>query len=209
MELYLSLNSGNSSRAVFALNESGIAWTERELDVRGGENRAAKYLAVNPMGKVPTLVHKELILWESNAINWYIASCYPESNLLPRSLEDQASVQRWQYFQAGHVTPACIAVYRQTNVRVQSFWKVQGDEQTAEAGRKELARYFPVLESALKGKLWLNGEFSIADIAFAPHLWLLAEGGFDFNDFLAVKAWLERLWGRPAWQKTVHRIFDS
>jgi len=117
-------------------------------------------------------------------------------------------VQRWQFFQAGHVTPACIAVYRQTNARVQRVWNVQGDEQTASAGRKELARYFPVLEAALGRQNWLNGDFSLADIAFAPHLWLLAEGGFDFSEFPAVDAWLRRLWERPAWKKTAELIFE-
>jgi len=57
MDLYLCRNSGNSSRVVFTLYESGIAWTPHLLDVRAGQTRTAEYLALNPMGKIPTLVY--------------------------------------------------------------------------------------------------------------------------------------------------------
>jgi glutathione S-transferase len=46
----------------------------------------------------------------------------------------------------------------------------------------------------------------MADIAYAPHLWLVADGGLDFSGTPAVKAWLERLWARPGWRKTLALI---
>jgi glutathione S-transferase len=138
-----------------------------------------------------------------------VAEKHPESRLLPASVEGRAAVQRWLFFQTGHVSPACASIFRATNTRMQKFWNLQGDAQSLEAGRKELARYLEVLEQALAGREWLEGAFSLADIAYAPHLWLVAEGGFDYSATPAVQAWVDRLWARPAWRKTAALIFGD
>lgn len=207
MELFYGRMSGNSARSVFALHEAGVAFTPRLVDTRGGGNRAPEYLAVNPMGKIPALVDGALRLWESNAINWYVAEQVPERRLIPPTPEGRASVLRWQFFQAAHVTPACVPIFFATNRRMQDFWKSQGDPAAAEAARKQLARWLPVLEDALAIGPWLEGTFSLADVAYAPHLWLLQEGGFDFGPYPAVSGWLARMFDRPAWRATAALVF--
>ena len=209
MDFFYGTSSGNSSRVAFALHEAKVEYVPHALHVPRGETRTPDYLALNPMGRVPALIDGATQLWESNAINWYVAEKHPESRLLPRSIAGRASVQRWLFFQAAHVTPACMAVYRTTNPRVQSFWGVRGDSQSANAGRAELARYLPVLDAALAEREWLEGDFSLADIAYAPHLWLLAEGGFDFSATPAMSAWLTRLLARPAWKETVAMVYGD
>jgi glutathione S-transferase len=209
MELFFSRMSGNSGRAVFALFEAGVPWVQRPVDTRAAENRQAEYLAHNPMGKVPALQDGEFSLWESNAINWYIAEKHPESRLLPSSIAGRAAVQRWILFQTGHITPACVPVFRDTNARVRAFWKYKGDASAAAAARQELARFLPVLDSALVGRQWLEGEFSLADIAYAPHFMLIAEGGFDFSPYPQLERWLERLLARPAWKQTVQLLYED
>ena len=209
MDLYYGRMSGNSARAVFGLSEAGAPFQGRLLDTRAGENRAPSYLAVNPMGKIPGFVDGPLKLWESNAFNWYVAEKLPEARLLPASLQGRASVQRWLFFQSAHVSPACVPVFRATNRRVQDFWQSKGDAQAAEAGRKELARYLPVHEGALADREWLEREFSLADVAYAPHLSLVAEGGFDLSPYPRLRAWLERLLARPAWRKAAEMAFGS
>lgn len=206
MELYFGRMSGNSARAAFGLFESGAPFEPRLLDTRAGENRAAAYLAVNPMGKIPGLVDGALTLWESNAINWYAAEKFPAARLLPPSIEGRARVQRWLFFQAAHVTPACVPVFRATNPRVQAFWQTKGDPQAAESARKELSRYLPVLEATLSDRRWLEGEFSLADVAYAPHLALVAEGGFDFSPYPRLRTWLETMLARPAWRKAAELV---
>jgi glutathione S-transferase len=207
MDFYYGRMSGNSARAAFGLAESGAPFQPRLLDTRKGDNRAAAYLAVNPMGKIPALVDGDCRLWESNAINWYAAEKFPKSRLLPASPEGRGSVQRWLFFQAAHVSPACIPVFRATNARVQAFWQTTGDPQAGEAGRKELARYLPVLESAFADRDWLEGGFSLADVAYAPHLSLIADGGFDFSPYPRLRAWIDRLRARPAWRRAEEMIF--
>lgn len=209
MELYYGLQSGNSARAVFGLLEAGAAWTPRLIDPKAQANRTDDYLAINPMGKIPALVDGSFRLWESNAINWYAAETHPAARLLPASAQGRASVQRWLSFQAGHVTPASAQVYRTTNARVQAYWGTRPDPAAAEAGRRELERYLPVIDAALDGRDWLEGDFSIADIAFLPHLAYLAEGGFAFTPYPRLAAWLERLAARPAWRRTRELVFGE
>lgn len=209
MDLYYGRVSGNSARAAFGLFEAGANFEAHLLDTQTGENRSPEYLSINPMGKIPGLVDGAVKLWESNAINWYAAEKFPRAQLLSSSPERKASVLRWLFFQTGHVSPACITVFRATNERVRAFWKTSGSPEAVEAARKELARYLPVLEGALANQNWLEGDFSIADIAYAPHLLILAEGSFDFSAYPRVRAWLDRLQARPAWRKTAEMIFGQ
>jgi glutathione S-transferase len=205
MDFYYGTLSGNSARSAFALAEAGVHFTPHPIGSPNGENRQAPYLALNPMGKVPALIDGDVRLWESNAINWYIAEKHPEARLLPASLAGRASVQRWLLFQAGHVTPACVALFRRTNDRIRAVWKIDSDPAQVETGRRELARFLPVLDQALAGRDWLEGEFSLADIAYAPHLALIAAGdaGYDFASTPNVRAWLGRMWSRPGWKRAV------
>src|SRR5690242_21615650 len=170
MDFWFGRFSGNSTRSAFALEEARAQYQPRLLDVKAGENRGPAYLAINPMGKIPSLVDGELRLWESNAINWYVAEKHPHARLLPDTPEGRASVHRWLFFQAAHVTPACVTVFRATNQRIKAFWQSQVDPQAVDAARNELARYLPVIESALNGRDWLERDFTLADLAYAPHL---------------------------------------
>jgi len=209
MDFYYGRISGNSARVAFALNEAGATFRARLVDTASGENQSPEYLSVNPMGKIPALVDGNLKLWESNAINWYVAEKLPNARLLPNAIDARASVQRWLFFQAAHVSPASITIFRATNARVQAFWKTSGDPRAVEAAHKELGRYFPVLEGVLANRSWLEGDFSLADIAYAPHSFLLVEGGFDIARYPRVRSWLERLWARSAWKKAAEMIFGS
>jgi glutathione S-transferase len=206
MELFFSRMSGNSGRAVFGMIESGASWTQRPIEPHA---RSDQHLAVNPMGKVPALRDGEFTLWESNAINWYIAEKHPENGLLPTSIAGRAAVQRWLFFQAGHISPACVAVFMARHERIQAFWQRRGDESKARAALLELERFLPVLESALAGREWLENEFSLADVAYAPHFLALVQTGFSFSPYPHALRWLERLWARPAWQQTTKLLYSE
>jgi glutathione S-transferase len=209
MELFFSRISGNSARAVFGLHEIGVDWTPRPVDPRAGETRRPEYLALNPMGKIPALKDGDFVLWESNAINWYAAETHPQAGLLPPTPRERAAVQRWLYFQTGHVSPACLPIFRARHPAMQAFWNMKPDPALTAIAEKELARFLPVLDAALVGKEWLEGKFSLADVAYAPHLGLLRGTAFDFGPYPHLAAWLDRLLARPAWKKAEALVFGS
>ncbi|MET0343107.1 MAG: glutathione S-transferase family protein [Polyangiales bacterium] len=207
VDFYFGKNSGNAARTALALFELEVPFEPHAIDLR--KPRDPAYLALNPNGKVPTLVDGATTLWESNAINWYLAEKNPGAGLLPATHEGRASVLRWAFFQTAHVSPAATAVHRSLNPAHVRYLKQHTDAQEAENGRKELARSLPVLESALAEADWLLGAYSLADIAFAPHLGFLVQHGFDFPGTPRVRAWLERIRARPAWQKAHALVFDG
>jgi glutathione S-transferase len=207
VDFYFGKNSGNAARSALALYELAVPFEAHALDLR--KPRSAEYLAVHPLGKVPALIDGSATLWESNAINWYLAEKYPRAGLLPSTPEGRAAVLRWAFYQTSHVSPAATAVHRSINPAHVRYLDQHTDPQEAENGRRELARFLPVLEDALTRADWLVGDYSLADIAFAPHLGFLVQYGFDFPGTPRVRAWLERIRARPAWQKAQALIFDG
>jgi glutathione S-transferase len=207
VDFYFGKNSGNAARSALALYESGVPFVAHALDLR--KPRSPEYLKLNPIGKVPTLIDGATTLWESNAINWYLAEKYPDVVLVPSTPEGRASVLRWVLFQTSLVSAAATAVHRSINPAHVRYLDQHTDAEEAERGRKELARFLPVIENALTHASWLVGDYSLADIAFAPHLGFLVQHGFDFPGTPRVRAWLERIRARPAWQKAEALIFDG
>jgi glutathione S-transferase len=157
------------------------------------------------MGKIPALRDGGVTLWESNAINFHAAE-KAGSKLLGTN---HAAVLRWLFFQSAHVSPCCIAIFRYTNAQVKAFWKTEGDAQAAAAATKELPRYLTVLEAALQKSDWLEGDFSLADIAYASHFHLIKDGGFDFAGYPKLSGWLDRLLARPAWIAARQRVVGN
>jgi len=208
MEFYFGRMSGNSLRVALGLLETGAKFEPRPLDTKAGQNKQPDYLSVNPMGKVPALTDGQTTLWESNAINWYLAEKNPQAKLLPPSIEGRAAALRWMFFQAAHVTPAAVPIFRSIHPKLVAALG-PADPQAQENGRKELARFLPVLEQQLAGRDWLETDFSLADVANGPHLWLLNDAGFDFSATPRLRAWLDRLSARPAFQKAVSLVYGD
>jgi glutathione S-transferase len=98
---------GASSMAPhIALFEVGVAFEGRPLSFSKGENKTPDYLALNPLGQVPTLVIDGRPLTEVAGILFYLAKAYPEAALLPEGAEDQARVVSWMSYIAATVHPA-------------------------------------------------------------------------------------------------------
>jgi glutathione S-transferase len=207
MELFYGRISGNSMRAILILEEIGAKYEPVLVNTKAGDQRSPKYLAINPMGKIPALVDGTLTLWESNAIGWYAAEKHSSAGLIPSTSEQRGAMLKWLFFQTAHVSPACAAIFRHEHPLVREQWNVPPSPQETSRGQKELERYFPVLESALASASYLAGALSLADLAYVPHLHLVEETGFDFTPYPAIVRWLHALRARDAWRRTVELSF--
>src|SRR5947208_15901063 len=134
---------GSSSMAThIALHEIGVPFETRLIPLHRHANRAADYLAVNPEGKVPTLIIDGKPLTEVAATLWYLARRYPEAGLLPQQgdIEAEAQVISWMSFIASTIHPA----------------RQRGDERWREV--------FALAEQRLGLHEWTVERYSIADI---------------------------------------------
>src|SRR5687767_5881522 len=93
IKIYGSPHS-SGGRCYWTLEELGLSYERVKIDMRSKEHKSPSYLNLNPNGKVPVMVDDDFVLWESAAINSYLAEKHrPE--LLGRTLQERALVQQW------------------------------------------------------------------------------------------------------------------
>ena len=155
MELYTGMISPNGKRVRICAAELGVALDLKLLDFQKGEQRSPEYLALNPMGKVPTLTDGGFALWESAAILVYLARAHGGAALAPEEPRAQADVLRWMFFGACHLDPYF------TTLVVERFIKARqgapADEALTASAEQWLARFVPVVEQQLAGREYLTG----------------------------------------------------
>src|SRR5690606_5941355 len=131
-----------------------------------GDNKKPDYLARNPNAKVPVLVDGDLTLWESRAINAYLASLDPERRLYPEDLRARAIVDQWSYWQAIHLGPSSQKVSFE-RVLKKRFGRGEPNEEVVASELKETMKLLGVLDRNLADREWVAGPLSIADFAVA------------------------------------------
>lgn len=176
--------------ARWMLEESGAPYETRILDYQTGM-KAPDYLAINPMGKVPAIVHHGKVVTECAAICAYLADGFPDAGLAPAPT-DRADYYRWLFFAAGPVEAAV------TN-RAAGFTVEPGRERMFGYGSYDLT--MDALEGAVEDRDFLCGaQFTAADVYVGSQiLWGLQFG--TIPDRPAFAAYADRLKVRPAYQR--------
>jgi glutathione S-transferase len=192
--------SPNTRRALFALEEHGLAYELVTVNLMQGEQKAPAYLALNPTGRVPTLVDGDFVLWESNAILEYLARAHPEKKLGGASPRDTGEIARWMYMNAAHLSPNVARIFAHT-IRLPEDQRIP---RLVTEARAEVDRCLHALAGRLAGNEYLAGAFGLADIATAPTLSAAPMLGLDLARFPPVAEWMRRIEARPAWQK-IHK----
>lgn len=190
-ELVLYTNPMSRGRiARWMLEETGTPYSTVILEY-GTTMKAAEYLAINPMGKVPALRHGDRTVTECAAICAYLADAFPEAGLAP-AMADRADYYRWLFFAAGPLESAV----SNTALGVE----VPPDRERM-VGYGKLATVIDTLEAAVTGRSYLCGNaFSAADVYAGSQIgWGLQFGTIDkrpaFEDY-----WL-RISDRAAYRR--------
>jgi glutathione S-transferase len=202
MKLYNANLSPNALRVRAVAADLGLALEIVDVDLRKGETKTEAFLAMNPNGKVPVLVDGDFVLWESRAINGYLASLKPERGLYPDDPKRRAIVDQWSYWQAVHLSPAIQRVVFERLLKTM-FGMGDPDEAAIEGQLKEIAQLLPVLDANLADKEWVAGDLSVADFAMASTFVYRKGAGIPLDDSPHVAAWMARMEARPSWQAAV------
>ena len=167
------------------LEELGVPYNLKVLNMKAGEQRKPEYLAVNPEAKVPTLLIDGLIdgrvLTEVAAILYYLAKRFPEAGLWPAGgLEAEAEAVSWMSFIASTIHPA------------------------RRIGPERWREVFGIAEQRLAGREWTVGSYSIADIHLFRLYWRFVNSlKPELGDYPGLSAHYERMMARPAVQRTI------
>ena len=145
------------------LEEVGQPYETRVLDWETGEAKAADYLAVNPMGKVPAIVHDGVIVTECAAICAYLADAFPQAGLAPPvNSRLRGPYYRWLFFGAGPIEQAVAAKMVNLEPTI---------EQRSSLGFGCMEDVLGAIEGAVKDRTYLVGDgFTAADLYLASHL---------------------------------------
>jgi glutathione S-transferase len=203
MKLYNGNFSPNALRSRAVIYELGLDVEKIEVDVRNGGNQTPEFLKLNPNAKVPVLVDGDLVIWESRAINAYLAARHPEKGLYPTDLKQRALVDQWSYWQAVHLGPA---MQRVAFERVQKplFGRGPTDEAAIAGELKNVDQFLDVFEKGLAhGKDWIVGSLSIADFALATTFVYRVPARISLETRPRVAAWIGRMEQRDSWKHAV------
>lgn len=201
-DLY-TFSTPNGWKASVALEELGLSYEVKVVDITKGEQKEPAYLKLNPNGRIPTLVDREeddFAVFESGAILLYLAE--KTGRLLPTDRKGRSRVIQWLMLQMGGVGP----MMGQANVFYRYFPKRIPEAITRY--QNESRRLFEVLDGQLAYSEFLAGDYSIADIAHwcwvRTHRW----AGVSIDGLDHLHRWLDAIASRPAAQRGVRVPFD-
>jgi len=192
LKLYGNIRS-RATRCLWLLEEIGAPYELIEKTTRAEDLQSDDYLRLNPNARIPTLVDGSTVLWESMAINLYLAQKYPGP--LPVNAEILGIAAQWSFW-AMLETEALLL-----DLLMHSVLLTEHGRDPSLASRDELLLQKPlaILDSALTGRDHLAGQgFSVADLNVAAILSWGKIARLDFGPHKNVTRWLDGCLARPA-----------
>ena len=184
-----------AARVLWMAKELGLNYEHITVDFATGDTRRPEHLALNPNGHVPVIDDDGFILWESMAINLYLAKKYDKSGLYPARPEDEARAWQWSFWGMTEVERPLLTALLNRAV----YPERERDTAAADQAEKSLAQPLGVLDGALSHSAFLLGEqFTVADLNVASILAWARPAQIDVSPFPKVVEWLKNCAERPA-----------
>src|SRR5260221_1171670 len=175
------------------VNELGVPFEHIALEMK--DIRAPEFTKINPNAKVPTMIDGDLTLFESMAINLYLAKKYNKDGMWPTSLEDQARAYQWSFWGMTEIEKLLLTIL------VDMYMTPPDNRKPAVVADalQALAKPYKVLDGALQGHDYLLGSsFTVADLNVASVCTWARAIKFDFKPYPNVGPWLDSCLSRPA-----------
>lgn len=195
IKLYTFPPSTNSRKVRIALLEKGLEFERINVDLTKREQKNPDYLKVHPFGQIPALDDEGFVVYDSTIINEYLEDEYPYPALMPKDSEGRARARMMEDFRDSHFNPYFVHI-------IQESRKPEGerDGQRIDNAKVEITKAFDRVEAELKGKEFLAGAFSLADVAFMANIELLERFSIPVDPvkYKSTVAWIARLKARPS-----------
>lgn len=202
MKVYF-VNGSPNSRKVWAVSRHlGIELDIQWLDFTKGETRDPAFLRLNPNGMVPVLVDGEFVLWESNAINTYLACSVDGQTLFPDDPQTRADITRWLCWELAHYNKA-LGITAFQSVAKPAFGLGDPDRHLIDTFVEQFHRFAAVLERHLDGRHFLVGDdWTLADYAVGHVEVFIERVPIDLDAYPNISAFYQRLRDNPHWAAT-------
>lgn len=206
MKLFGRRSAYNVQKALWALDELGLAYQHVDAGGAAGGLDAPSFRALNPHGRVPVLVDGDAAIWESNTIVRYLAARYGGGRLWAEDPAERSLAERWMDWELATLQPNFMALFW-------GFFRTPERERDAAAIRgatRRCAADFALLDAHLARQPFLGGErFGMGDIPVGTALHRYFEMGAGVEEPPHVRGWYERLAERPAYREHVMRPFEE
>jgi glutathione S-transferase len=221
-----------SQKARLVLFEKTLDWEDRPIDFQKREHLSGWYLALNPNGVVPTLVHDGAVITDSSVIGEYLDEVYPSPPLQPKDPVARAHMRAWRQFVDEVPTPAIR--YPSFNAFVLRLWSDLSDEQfnnyvdsltlrrklyrkikdrngfsqhDVDVAMDDLRLTLARMDNVLADEEWLAaGDLTLADIALLPTIVRMEDLGLKsmWDHLPRVSGWYDRMQARPSFSQTYY-----
>lgn len=173
------------------------------LDYAKQEQKQPAYLAINPNGRVPSLVDGDFKLWETHAILTYMAQQRPEKGLVPQDARGRADMDRWLYWRSSHMHPAIMKVAYELVVKPK-YGLGEPVQALIDQGWKEIEEFAGILDGHLARNEYLaTGRLTVADIALAAGFGFRGAIRMDMAKYPHLDKWLQRMESRASFQRVL------
>src|SRR5262245_22982818 len=203
MKLHVAPPSPRAFKVLAVARHLGLDFELVPVDLLNGANLRPEFAALNPNKRMPVLEDDGFVLWESNAINQYLASKKPEAGLLPADPRARVDVCRWQFWESAHWDPACGTLIFERIVKG-IFGRGDPNPAQVEKGEEEVRRFGGVLNDWLAGRAFLCGRhLTLADFTVGAWLNYAERAAFPISDYREIQRWHAGLMEMPAWRESI------
>jgi GST-like protein len=193
-------NTPNGRKISVALEEMGVAYTVKPVNISKGEQHQEDFLRISPNNRIPAIVDSDgpggqpISVFESGAILLYLGE--KTGKFLPASLRDRVPVLEWLMWQMGGFGPMLGQVHHFRAIESETDRRY-GLKRYAD----ETRRLYGVLDRRLAQVEYVAGDLSVADFSILGWAWRHERHQVSLDDFPQVKRWYDALFERPAVQR--------
>ena len=192
--------SSNVQKVVWLCEEIGLPYERENIGGPYGGNDQDEYLALNPNGRIPTVIDEDFVIWESNACVQYLASKHAAGTWYPDDLRTRARAVQWMDWSLSTLAPTHAPVY-------QGLIRTPEDQRNPEAiarGREAWSKCMAMLDRHLADRAYIAGDkITMGDISPATVTFRWFNLDFKREDYPNLRRWYDSLVARPAYQAHV------
>lgn len=203
----LGFYTQNNMKAVYVLEELGVNYQFEFINLAKGENKTGDFLAINPVGKVPVLVHGEETLFESNTICRYVASV-ENSPLYPEDKLTRAKTDQWLDFFTNHLGRWVSTLFFQNIIK--PMIGSEPDGKTCEEASEFMQQQFSIVDKHLESNNYFVGNMlTIADICAYAYIEQIELIKISIDEYPNLSRWYKEISAKPAIAEAKKKVKEA